>query len=91
MCVTVPRTSRFLVSTVSSALICLTSKNRIRSVCRGVPALANGRRSWAALGRGPGSCAQAVGPSRLAARMNETPRRRIGLDMVFPDRVWSGD
>ena len=45
MWVTVPLDLCFLVSRVSSALMCLTSKNRIRSACRGVPALANGRRA----------------------------------------------
>ena len=44
VCVTVPRTSCFLASSVSSALICLMSTSRIRSVCRGVPGEANGRR-----------------------------------------------
>src|ERR1017187_10116547 len=69
----------------SSALICLTSKNRMRSVCRGVPALANG------------GCLEPVpvaefwpwtsGHETQAAEINKTPMRRIGLDMMIPDQI----
>ncbi len=90
VCVTVPRTSLFLTSSVSSALMCLISTVRSRSGFRGVPGLANGRRvgvevacPWAGSSR-PIAAIPAASSTHV---LMQTQRGRF--DMMDPGRLRS--